>query len=136
MMSLTGEKAEFNYAETEELQILEMPYEGEELSLLVLLPKEDTLDKLEQSLNVEKLNEWRDMLQETEINVYMPKFKFETKYFMAQDLAEMGMPSAFTKEADFSGMTGKPDLYISQVIQQAFVEATRPAFRHAGGGKS
>ena len=122
MMSLTGEKAKFNYAETAHLQILEMPYEGEELSMIVLLPKEDTLDKLEQSLTVEKLNEWRGMLQKERVDVYMPKFKFETKYFMAQDLAEMGMPSAFTGEADFSGMTGKRDLYISQVIHQAFVE--------------
>lgn len=122
MMSLTGEKAKFNYAETAHLQILEMPYEGEELSMIVLLPKEDTLDKVEQSLTVEKLNEWRGMLQKKRVDVYMPKFKFETKYFMAQDLAEMGMPSAFTGEADFSGMTGKRDLYISQVIHQAFVE--------------
>jgi serpin B len=122
MMSLTGEKAEFNYAETEDLQILEMPYEGEEISMLVLLPKEDTLDKLEHSLNAEKLDEWRGMLQERKIDVYMPKFKFETKYFMAKDLAEMGMPSAFTRAADFSGMTGKRDLYIAQVIHQAFVE--------------
>ncbi|MBA7514216.1 hypothetical protein ES705_06241 [subsurface metagenome] len=122
MMSLTGEKAKYNYAETTHLQILEMPYEGEELSMVVLLPKGDTLDKLEQSLTVEKLNEWRGMLQKERVDVYMPKFKFETKYFMALDLAEMGMPSAFTGEADFSGMTGKRDLYISQVIHQAFVE--------------
>ncbi len=122
MMSLTGEKAKFNYAETEDLQILEMPYDGEDLSMLVLLPKEDTLDKLEQSLNEEKLNEWRNMLQERKIDVYMPRFKFETKYFMVQCLAEMGMPTAFSIQADFSGMTGKEDLYISQVIHQAFVE--------------
>lgn len=122
MMSLTGEKAKFNYAETEELQILEMPYEGEELSMLVLLPKEDTLDKLEQHLNVEKLEEWRGMLQERKIDVYMPKFKFETGYFMAQDLLEMGMPSAFTGAADLSGMTGRRDLFISEVIHQALVE--------------
>lgn len=119
MMGLTGEKAKFNYAETAHLQILEIPYEGEELSMIVLLPKEDTLDKLEQSqsLTVEKLNEWRGMLQKERVDVYMPKFKFETKYFMAQDLAEMGMPSAFiTGKADFSGMTGKKDLYISRLF--------------------
>jgi len=122
MMTLTGEKAKFNYAETESLQILEMPYKGEELSMLVLLPREGTLDEFEQSLTLEKLNEWRNSLQERKIDVYMPKFKFETKYFMKEDLEQMGMPTAFSMAADFSGMDGTDRLYISQVIHQAFVE--------------
>ena len=123
MMSLTGEKAKFNYAEDEQLQIIELPYEGNELSMLVLLPKEDNLQALEDSLSPEQLNAWRDTLYETQIDVYLPKFKLETKYFMAQDLEQMGMPTAFQwPGADFSGMTGKDDLFISAVIHQAFVE--------------
>jgi serine protease inhibitor len=122
MMTLTGEKAKFNYAETENLQILEMPYKGEELSMLVFLPREGTLDEFEQSLTLEKLNEWKNSLQERKIDVYMPKFKFETKYFMKEDLEQMGMPTAFSMAADFSGMDGTDRLYISQVIHQAFIE--------------
>ena len=122
MMSLTGDKAKFNYAETEQLQILEMPYEGDELSMLVLLPKENNLKLLEDSINKEKLDELKGMLSERKVSVYMPRFKFETKYLMAKDLAEMGMPSAFSMNADFSGMTGNMDLFISKVIHQAFVE--------------
>ncbi|MDD5086798.1 MAG: serpin family protein, partial [Candidatus Nanoarchaeia archaeon] len=80
MMSLTGDKAEFNYAETNEMQIIEMPYEGNELSMLVILPKED-LESID--INNEKLNELKGMLHKTQVDVYMPKFKFETKYFMA-----------------------------------------------------
>jgi serpin B len=122
MMRLTGEEAEFNYTETERLQILELPYEGEELSMLILLPKGDDLNALEESLNTENLSEWRNRLIEQRVEVYIPKFKFETKYFMAEDLKGMGMPTAFSMNADFSGMTGKKDLFISQVIHQAFVE--------------
>lgn len=122
MMSLTGEETKFNYTETENLQILELPYSGEDLSMLVLLPKEDNLTSLEESLNTEKLSEWRDNLKEERVNVYLPKFKFETKYFMADTLKDMGMPTAFSENADFSGMTGKKDLLISKVIHQAFVE--------------
>ncbi|MEA3230052.1 MAG: serpin family protein, partial [archaeon] len=122
MMSLTGEKAIFNYAETEDIRILELPYKGSELSMLILLPKEDDLGALEHLLNTESLNRWKSMLREKKIDVYMPRFKFETKYFMAEDLKDMGMPSAFSSAADFSAMTGKRDLYISQVIHQAFVE--------------
>ncbi|MCK5062356.1 MAG: serpin family protein [Candidatus Aenigmarchaeota archaeon] len=122
MMSLTGEDAKFNYAQADGLQILELPYEGDELSMIVLLPEDDDISSLENELDSEKLDEWKSMLREREINVYMPKFKFETKYFMKKDLSEMGMPTAFTSSADFSGMTGKKDLYIDQVIHQAFVE--------------
>jgi serpin B len=122
MMSLTNGETEFDYLETEELQILEMPYNGEELSMLVLLPKEDDLAALEESLNLDNLNQWREMLNQQPVNVFMPKFTFETKYFLKQDLQEMGMPTAFSMQADFSGMDGTKDLFISKVIHQAFVE--------------
>lgn len=120
MMSLQDE--EFNYADTEKLQILEMPYDGEELSMLILLPKEDDIESLEESLNAEKLNELRNMLTKQEVDVYIPKFTFETKYFMVPTLKEMGMPTAFSANADFSGMDGTRNLFISNVIHQAFVE--------------
>jgi serpin B len=122
MMSLTGEKAKFNYAETENLQIIELPYEGEELSMLILLPKENDLTSVEDSLNAKKLSELKAMLREQKMNVYMPKFTFETKYFMAETLAKMGMPTAFSMDADLSGMDGTKDLFIDKVIHQAFVE--------------
>ena len=122
MMRLTGEEAIFNYAETEELQILEMLYDGEELSMLILLPKENDLKSLEESLNLEKLSELINSLGEQQVDVYIPKFKFETKYFMDKVLKEMGMPTAFSMDADFSGMDGTDWLFIKQVIHQAFVE--------------
>ncbi|GAH79670.1 unnamed protein product, partial [marine sediment metagenome] len=71
MMRLTGEEAKFNYAETEELQILEMSYEGEELSMLILLPKDDDLKSVEESLSVEKLSELRNMLVEQQVDIYI-----------------------------------------------------------------
>jgi len=123
MMSMNPEKAKFSYAETEDLQILEMPYKGEELSMLVLLPKDTTLENLEKSLTLEKLNQWKSGMKEEKMDaVQLPKFKFETKYFMAEDLADMGMPTAFSGNADFSGMTGNRDLFIGFVIHQAYVD--------------
>ncbi|MDP2941585.1 MAG: serpin family protein [Candidatus Omnitrophota bacterium] len=128
MMYLSDKEASFNYAETDKLQIVELPYEGNDLSMLILLPKEDDLKAIEESLNFKKLSEWKSLLQSEVVNISLPKFKFETKYFMAQDLQDMGMPTAFTQgidfggKADFSGMTGNKDLHIDQVIHQAFVE--------------
>jgi len=120
MMSITRE--EFNYYETEKLQILELLYEGEDLSMLIILPKEDDLKSLEESLSLEKLSELRNSLSEQQVDVYIPKFKFETKYFMAKTLKEMGMSTAFSGDADFSGMDGTKDLFIANVIHQAFID--------------
>jgi serpin B len=120
MMSMTGE--EFNYYETEELQIIELLYEGEDLSMLIILPKENYLKSLEESLSLEKLAELRNSLSEQQVDVYIPKFKFETKYFMVKTLKEMGMPTAFSMDADFSGMDSTKDLFIANVIHQAFID--------------
>lgn len=122
MMSLTGGKVKFNYGETETLQILEMDYKAEELSMLVILPQENDLALIEESINAAKLSDWKGLMRERKINIYIPKFKFETKYFIGNTLADMGMPTAFSSDADFSGMDGTKLLYIDKVIHQAFVE--------------
>ena len=122
MMRLVGKNEKFNYAETEDLQILEMLYDGEDLSMLVILPKENKLEKIEKELSIEKLSEWKSMLKEQKIDIYIPKFKLETKYFMADTLKKMGMPTAFDSSADFSGINGVKGIWISKVIHQAFVD--------------
>lgn len=123
MMYLDEVKTELNYAQIGKLQILELPYEGRELSMLIILPQDNDLKTVEDFLSAEKLSEWKRLLKKEKVLVYLPKFKFETKYFMAGDLIEMGIPTAFSlSEADFSGMTGNRALFISQVIHQAFVE--------------
>jgi serpin B len=132
MMRLIGEDTEFNYAETDEIQILEMPYEGEDLSMLIILPKENNLEDVEESITPEKLSKWKDMLKKQRVDIYIPKFKFETKYFMAKTLAKMGMPTAFTESADFSGMDETKKLYIQDVIHQAFVEVNEKGTESAG----
>jgi len=112
----------FNYAEDSNVQILEMPYKGNDLSMLVLLPKSNNIQDAEESLS--KLDELKNNLNENPVKVELslPKFKFETEYMMADTLKKMGMPTAFDpKVADFSGMDGTKNLYISAVIHKAFV---------------
>lgn len=125
LMRRTDREAIFNYAETEELQILEMLYEGEELSMLVLLPKNKALSSLEESLTLERLNQWKSGLREQRVKVFFPKFTFTSKYPLSAKLKEMGMPSAFTPgAADFSGLDGTKNLFIHTVVHQAFVEVS------------
>ncbi len=111
---------DFNYFENDKMKMLEMDYAGDDLSMLVLLPK-DKLDDIE--LTAENLNSWKNGMREQEVNVYFPKFKVETEYELVENLQEMGMKDAFVGgTADFSGMTGNKDLYIGAVIHKAFVE--------------
>lgn len=123
MMCMKPENATFKYADLEELQILELPYKGEEISMLILLPK-GSLESIESSLTAEKLNEWRSRMQETKLDeIYLPKFKIDAKYFLKNTLSRMGMPTIFTPgEADLSGMSGSRELFVGFVIHQAYVE--------------
>jgi serpin B len=93
--------------------------------MLVLLPKND-LTSLEPRLTASQLNEYKKQLRSEKIDIYLPKFKFETKYMMGGKkgiLGRMGMPTAFSlAEADFSGINGRRDFYLNEVVHQAFVE--------------
>ncbi|MGV8128544.1 MAG: serpin family protein [Methanolinea sp.] len=125
MMQRTDEDARYGYAETDTLQILSMPYEsgdGKDLSMLVLLPKDGGLASVEHSLNTSMLSSLQDSLRTRRVMVYFPKFVMETKYSLPAVLSAMGMPTAFTWSADFSGMDGMRNLYIDDVVHQALVE--------------
>lgn len=122
MMSRNDPEAIFNYAETENLQILEMPYEGEDLAMIVLLPKDDDLKSLEDSLILGKVKEWQGLVAMRRVDVYIPRFTFKTKYFLSSNLSEMGMRLAFSEQADFSGIDGTKNLSIQIVVHQAFVD--------------
>uniref|UniRef100_A0A4W6G176 Serpin B6 n=1 Tax=Lates calcarifer TaxID=8187 RepID=A0A4W6G176_LATCA len=111
-------------------KILEMPYKGKELSMLIFLPNEiedDTtgLEKLEKQLTYEKFVEWTrpDMMSEVEVDVKLPQFKLEETYDLKGVLKNMGMVDAFDdKKSDFSGMSGTKDLILSEVIHKTHVE--------------
>jgi serine protease inhibitor len=114
----------FGYAEFPGLQVLELPYAGNDLSMLVLLPREvNGLGDLEAKLTVKNLAAWTANLPRQKVKVFLPKFKLTSKFSLSGTLAAMGMPAAFNpRKADFSGMDGRTNLFISAVIHQAFVK--------------
>jgi serpin B len=112
--------AKFNYTETEDLQILELPYKGGKISMLILLPKKD-ISSVE-PLSLEKIEEWKSKMKETTLyEIYIPKFELRTRYYLNDNLRRLGMPTAFTDGADFSGMT-KEGIFISRVIHEGYVK--------------
>lgn len=120
---MMNQQARFGYAETDALQVLEMPYKGEELSMVVLLPKKmDGIKALEQELTAEYLSKRLAAVRKRQVIVSLPSFKMTSRFSLAQVLRSMGMTDAFSDKADFSGMTGNRDLFISAVVHQAYVD--------------
>jgi serine protease inhibitor len=116
----------YSYAEAGDVQAVSLPYKGNELSMLILLPKTpDGIGKLQDSLTGATLAEWAGKLKpEPTVRVYLPRFKAETRYDLGSTLIGMGMPDAFSDaKADFSGMQSGPEkLCIGFVIHKAFVD--------------
>jgi len=147
-------KETFNYMETATMQILEMPYKGKELSMLILLPKDflrkskkgknhksksvantiknlekTGLTSLEKALTEKNLKQWREALQPKEVKVYIPKFTVKKNYKLSKTLKQY-IPLAFDKEkADFLKFAEnikkeKNNLYIKDIIQKSFIDVS------------
>ena len=112
----------FSYAKGAGYQAIELPYDGEELSMVILLPETGHFEGFEEGLQAQQVSDVIGSLQPTHIALIMPRFEFESECSLKDTLAEMGMPVAFSPdEADFSGMTGRSELFITDVIHKAFV---------------
>jgi serpin B len=109
MMQWTDEDAVYLYAENNDLQMLSMPYEhttGKELPMIVLLPKADSLTTTEASLSADTRSALQQSATSRRVMVYFSKSPLQTKYSLPDTLGAMGMPTAFTGNADYSGMDG------------------------------
>jgi serpin B len=123
MTEFMHQTANFGYAEADGLQLLELPYAGGDLSMVVVLPAETNgLKWLENGLSADKLSGWLASARKQKVEVYLPKFTLTGQFMLGDTLRAMGMTDAFRPEADFSGMDGNRDLYISAVIHKAYVD--------------
>ncbi|MFQ6013949.1 MAG: serpin family protein [Anaerolineae bacterium] len=111
----------FPYVEGEGYQAVELPYDGQELSMVILLPEAGHFEAFEGSLGAGRVDAILKGLAGRRVSLTMPKYEFESDFSLREALAAMGMPVAFTGAADFSGMTGSRDLFIAEVIHKAFV---------------
>ncbi len=120
-----NQTSHLGYAETPSAQILEMGYAGTGIAFDVLLPKTTAgLPALEQSLTSEKLTGWLGTIASRNVQVSLPKFRAEASFDLSKTLSAMGMPTAFTGKADFTGMAAKGGLAISEIFHKAFVDVS------------
>jgi len=108
------------YADGEGYQAVGLPYVGGEMAMVVLLPRVDYFEEFEDSLSSEFLSDILQSLEMRDVALTMPKYEFESSFQLSDKLIEMGMPNAFG-DADFSGMTGTRELFISEVVHKAFI---------------
>lgn len=118
MMSQTNR---FAYVQGEGYQAIQLPYRNSNSSMIVLLPAAGEFEAFEASLSADRVGEITDQLEMSAVALTMPTFEYETPLNLSKTLEAMGMPAAFSGEADFSGMTGDRSLSISDVVHKAFV---------------
>lgn len=117
--------AYFDYMENEHIQMVELPYKSNDLSMLIILPKSKepaAIQKLVADLNSNQVSQWTKQLENQEIFLVMPKFKLQESYSMKPILANMGMPIAFDSRANYSLFNDKLPLKVDSVIHKAVVE--------------
>lgn len=114
---------ELRYTEDPLAQVVELPYENHELSMVIVLPKQQFgLEQLEGKLDADRWDRWMQELKSRDVRLSLPRFKLESSFSVKKALAQLGMQSAFSAQADFSGITTEEELLISDVLHKAFVE--------------
>ena len=118
MMHQTGS---FAYAERKGVRAIELPYAGGELAMVILLPPAGTFEAFAAGVQAEQVKAIVLGLTHQRVALTVPRFQFASGFRLADALAAMGMPAAFSDGADFSGMTGGRDLFLADVLHKAFV---------------
>ncbi len=114
--------ASFGYAEGSGYQAVELPYDGHELSMVILVPEAGQFAGVESMLDAQEIDALLDRLGVQRVALTMPKFKVESSFSLVDALTALGMPSAFAEAANFSGMDGTRELFITDVLHKAFVD--------------
>ncbi|XP_006115614.2 leukocyte elastase inhibitor [Pelodiscus sinensis] len=129
-MMYQKEKFPFGYISELKCRMLELPYDGKDLSMIILLPddiNDDStgLQKLEKQLTLEKLQEWTQPqnMHPIDTHVHLPKFKLEDSYDLKSALTGLGLQDIFDcGKADLSGMSGARNLFLSQIVHKSFID--------------
>ena len=123
-VQMMRQQSYFDYYEDKHIQVVQLPYKGDDLSMLVVLPKLNhklAMQQLAKSLNATKIKQWSAGLVRQEVDLQLPKFKLDARYQMKTLLADMGMPKAFNNGAEFNLYADGPPIKLDEVYHQAVV---------------
>ena len=119
---MSGSALEGRRGRLGDVDVLELPYSGDEVALLVLVPPAGKLTELEASLDGPKLAAFVDALTTPESAVRLPRFEVRSQLRADEALKAMGLEVAFSPEADFSGITEAESLSLTAVVHEAVVK--------------
>jgi serpin B len=109
------------FVSSEGCSATELLYAGGRASMLIILP-DGEMDEFQNDLDLTMLQRIKDGISMVNLDLYLPKFQFSRSLQLGALLQEMGMEEPFSSNADFSGITGGRDLFISEVLHKAFVK--------------
>lgn len=119
---MTKKVEKHRYYEDDEVQVLELGYEGRDVSMILVLPRfADNFNQIQNSLTVNKYDNWMSSIAPRPVVVTIPKFQMNVKYDLRSTLRKMGLKEPFTENANFNEMVKRP-LRISKVVHQAFLQ--------------
>ena len=127
-----GDNDVFPYIQTNDYQMVALPYEGDDLSMVLLLPEKGKFDKVEKELNGDKFLDMLDSLTDREGSVSMPSFELRDSMSLKKTFKSMGMQTPFGALADFSGITTDVYLYIDDIIHKTFLKINEKGSEAAG----
>lgn len=121
--SMMSVKSEFNYYEDSKLKAIELPYAGNNFSMVIILPNSNNpLDEITNMISNDLIADIQRELSKQEVTISIPKFKLSNGYQLKELLSKMGMPQPFTDDANFTGMSTLNNLKISDVFHKAFID--------------
>ena len=113
------------YTEYQGIQIVQLPYQGRKYSMYVVLPPEGSdISRLISKLDPSAYRTALDMLSTQRVKLSLPRFKAETSMILNKPLQNMGIKTAFTSAADFTGIAEMGPLELSQVKQKCYIDVT------------
>ncbi|XP_042901612.1 intracellular coagulation inhibitor 2 isoform X1 [Parasteatoda tepidariorum] len=118
-------KEKFFYVEDNSFKALKLPYEGENLAMLLLLPNSrDGVDDLEHQITIEFLRHVKENMCQTEVEVALPKLHLEYSKSLKNNFKNLGLRRAFESGAHFDQISDKENLYVSDIIHKAVLEVS------------
>ena len=108
----------FAYGEFNGVKVIRLLYKGREMSMLVVLPPEGQV----MDIDAETLKQWMKQLSTYKVDLWLPKFRAENSYQLADLFKALGVQEAFTNNADFSGISGTEQLKVDAVIHKTFID--------------
>ncbi|XP_015284945.1 PREDICTED: neuroserpin [Gekko japonicus] len=104
-------------------QVLEIPYEGDEISMMIVLSRQEVpLVTLEPLVKAQLIEEWATSVKKQKVEVYLPRFTIEQEIDLKDVLKGLGITELFSPSADLTGMSDNKEVYLSKAIHKAFLE--------------